>query len=177
MRRAVFLDRDGVINQKLPEGGYITRWDQVTFLPDSAKAVKRIRDAGFFAVLVTNQRAVAKGFLSEMDLQFLHERMWLELFREEKGFDAVYYCPHEKNPPCECRKPRPGMLLRAAQDHGIDLARSWMIGDSESDVLAGKTAGCRTIRLCSRQFKCSSSADEVVESLHEAVATILRTQQ
>lgn len=176
MARAIFLDRDGVINRKLPEGQYITRWDQVKFFPDSAKAVRRIRDAGFLAVLVTNQRAIAKGFLSELDLQFLHERMWRELFQGEEGFDAVYYCPHEKHPPCQCRKPRPGMLLRAAQDHGIDLANSWMIGDSEADVEAGKAAGCKTIRIRSPRSRPATSADNVVNSLREAVGIVLETQ-
>lgn len=177
MPRAVFFDRDGVINRKLPEGQYLTRWDQVSFFPDSALAVRRVRDAGFLTVLVTNQRAVAKGFLSKQDLELLHERMWKELFKGEKGFDAVYYCPHEKKPPCQCRKPCPGMLLRAAQDHAIDLANSWMIGDSEADVFAGRKAGCKTIRICQREFECSSSADRVVESLDEAVGVILRTQE
>lgn len=176
MRRAVFLDRDGVINRKAPEGQYITRWEQVKLLPGGAQAIKRLRGAGFLAVLVSNQRAVAKGFLSESALQSLHERMWRELFKGEKGFDAVYYCPHEEEPPCECRKPRPGMILRAAQDYGIDLVSSWMMGDSESDVLAGKTAGCRTIRICPREFARASSADNVVESLEEAVSVILTAE-
>ena len=177
MARAVFLDRDGVINRKLPEGQYVTRWDQVKFFPQCAQAVKRMRDAGFLTVVVTNQRVVAKGLLSEPALELLHQRICWELFKGEKGFDAIYYCPHEENPPCECRKPRPGMLLKAAQDHGIDLANSWMIGDSEADVLAGKTVGCRTIRICPPELECSSSADAVVGSLVKGIGVILGTEQ
>lgn len=177
MARAIFLDRDGVINQKAPEGQYVIRWDQVQFLSGTAQAIHRLRRAGFLAVLVTNQRAIAKGLLSEADLAMLHERMWLELFKGEKGFDAVYYCPHEKEPPCGCRKPRPGMLLRAALDHGVDLSSSWMIGDSDADVLAGKAAGCKTIRICPPEFDGSTSADGGVRSLDQAVDVILSTAQ
>jgi D-glycero-D-manno-heptose 1,7-bisphosphate phosphatase len=173
MARAVFLDRDGVVNRKLPEGRYVTRWAEVKFLPGGAEAVKRIREAGFQAVIVSNQRAVAKGLVSEVGLEFLHLRMWQELFRGERGFDAVYYCPHDNDPPCWCRKPQPGMLLTAAQDRGIDLAASWMVGDSESDVQAGRRAGCRTIRICSSDVRSSTAADEVAESLPEAVNVIL----
>jgi len=127
MVRAVFLDRDGVINRKAPEGCYVTRWAEVQFLRGAAEAVKRIREDGFEVIVVSNQRAVAKGLISEVGLEFLHLRMWQELFRGERGFDAVYYCPHDSHPPCGCRKPQPGMFLTAAQDRGIDLAASWLV--------------------------------------------------
>jgi len=173
MVRAVFLDRDGVINRKVPEGHYVTRWAQVELLPGGAEAVKRIHEAGFLVVVVTNQRAVAKGLVSEVGLEFLHLRMWQELFRGERGFDAVYYCPHDNDSSCGCRKPQPGMLLAAAQDRGIDLAASWMIGDSESDVLAGRRAGCKTIRISSPDARPPTVADEVAGSLVEAAKVIL----
>lgn len=172
MVRAVFLDRDGVINRKVPEGRYVTRWAQVKLLPGGAEAVKRIRDAGFLVVVVSNQRAVAKGLVSTVELDFLHLRMGQELFHGERGFDAVY-CPHDNDPPCGCRKPQPGMLLAAAQDRGIDLAASWMVGDSESDVLAGRRAGCRTIRIGSPDVRSSTAADGVAKSLAEAARLIL----
>jgi len=173
MVRAVFLDRDGVINRKAPEGRYVTRWAEVKFLPGAAEAVKRIHEAGFEVIVVSNQRAVAKGLISKTELEFLHVQMWQELFRGEKGFDAVYYCPHDSHPPCRCRKPQPGMFLTAAQDRGIDLAASWMVGDSESDVLAGRNAGCRTIRIGSPDTDCSTAADELAKSLVQAVNVIL----
>jgi len=176
MTRAVFLDRDGVINRKAPEGSYVTRWEEVELLPGGAEAVKRIREAGFLIVVVSNQRAVARGLLSEAGLEFLHLRMWQELFRGERGFDAVYYCPHDADPPCECRKPQPGMLLAAAQDCGIDLAASWMIGDSESDVQAGRRAGCRTIRIGSPDVRLSTAADQVAQSLAGAAIVILASE-
>jgi histidinol-phosphate phosphatase family protein len=176
MVRAVFLDRDGVINRKAPEGCYVTRWTQVKFLPGGAAAVKRIREAGFQVIVVSNQRAVAKKLISETELEFLHLRMWQEFFRGEKGFDAVYCCQHDDDPPCECRKPQPGMLLTAARDRGIDLGASWMVGDSESDVLAGRRAGCRTIRIGSPDIRSSTGADAVAESLTQAVNVILASE-
>ena len=176
MVRAVFLDRDGVINQKAPEGRYVTRWAEVEFLAGGAEAVKRFRSAGFLVVVVSNQRAVAKGLITEEGLASLHHRMWKELFGPGKGFDAVYYCPHDTDPPCRCRKPQPGMLLAAAQDRGIDLTASWMIGDSESDVEAGRSAGCRTIQICSPDVRPSTLADQVAGSLAEATDVILAAE-
>lgn len=176
MVRAVFLDRDGVINQKPPEGSYVTRWAEVEFLPGGAEAVKRFREAGFLVVMVSNQRAVAKGLVTEEGLASLHHRMWQELFGAGKGFDAVYYCPHDTDPPCRCRKPEPGMLLVAAQDRGIDLAASWMVGDSESDVEAGRRAGCRTIRIASPEVRSRTAADEVAGCLQEAANVILSAE-
>jgi len=173
MVRAVFLDRDGVINQKMPEGRYVTRWVEVRLLPGVAEAVKRLHAAGFQVVVVSNQRAVAKGLVTEEGLESLHRRIWQELFRGEKGFDAVYYCPHDTEPQCACRKPQPGMLLAAAQDRGIDLASSWMVGDSEIDVEAGRRAGCRTIRIGLTEIRSSTAADAVAGSLSEAANLIL----
>ena len=98
-------------------------------------------------VVVSNQRCVAKGLITTDELDSLHSRMRSEFEAAGARLDAIYYCPHEYEPPCACRKPQPGMLLEAAREHEIDLTRSWMIGDSEHDVEAGRAAGCRTIRL------------------------------
>lgn len=171
MSRAVFLDRDGVINSKAPEGDYITEWRRVSFLPGVAGAVSRFQEAGFLVVVVSNQRAIAKGLLTEAGLEQMHGLMWRTLFRDGKGPDAVYYCPHDKVPACGCRKPEPGLILKAARDHGIDLAASWMIGDAESDVEAGRRANCRTIRIATASVK--SSADEIARSLAEAADFVL----
>ena len=124
-------------------------------------------------IVVTNQRAVAKGLVSKLQLESLHLRMWQELFRGERGLDGVYYCPHDEDPPCGCRKPQPGMLLAAAQDRGINLAASWMVGDSESDIQAGKRAGCRTMRICSPDTLSSTAADAVATSLPKAAHLIV----
>lgn len=176
MVRAVFLDRDGVINRKMPEGRYVTGWAEVQFLPGVAEAVKYFREAGFLVLLVSNQRAIAKGLITHEELESLHRRMWHELFQGEKSFDGVYYCPHDIYPACACRKPQPGMLFAAAQDWGIDLTASWMVGDSESDVEAGRTAGCRTIRIGLPEVRFSTAADEVAGSLREAANIILTAE-
>jgi len=143
----VFLDRDGVINRKAPEGQYVTRWEDFHLLPGVIEGIAQLNRAGLCVIVVTNQRCVAKGLITEADLQQLHGRMSDYLVQAGATIDAIYYCPHEIEPPCSCRKPTPGMLLDAARAHGLDLAASWMIGDSDVDIQAGKNAGCRTALL------------------------------
>ena len=147
MTKAAFLDRDGVINQKAPDGGYVTKWEDFHFLPGVPEGITQLNRAGFSVIVVTNQRCIAKGLLTEIELKSLHRRMTEELARAGATVDAIYYCPHEVEPPCACRKPAPGMLLEAARFLNIDLSSSWMIGDSEADIQAGKSAGCKTVRV------------------------------
>src|SRR5689334_22943791 len=147
MTKAVFLDRDGVINQKAPNGQYVTRWEDFHLLPGVVEGIAQLNRAGLRVIVVTNQRCVARGLLTEMELNKLHRRMSEDLAEAGATIDAIYYCPHELEPSCDCRKPAPGMLLEAARFHCLDLAASWMIGDSDSDLQAGKNAGCRTVRL------------------------------
>ena len=145
---AAFLDRDGTINAKAPEGEYVTSPDQVTLLPGAARAVRALNDAGVVTVVVTNQRGIALGRMSERDLHAVHERLAV-LLDEEAGahLDKILHCPHDEGV-CDCRKPGIGLLRRAAVElPGLSLENSVMIGDSESDVEAGRAAGMRTIRL------------------------------
>ncbi len=172
MNKAAFLDRDGVINRKPPEGQYVTRWDEMQFLPDVATAIAKLNEAGFRVIVISNQRCVAKGLVTEAGVDALHERMRDELAAAGAIIDAIYYCPHEKSPVCSCRKPAPGMLLTAAREHEIDLAASWMIGDSDIDIAAGKSAGCRTARLISKGQSGQGKADVVAESLLDAIHQI-----
>jgi D-glycero-D-manno-heptose 1,7-bisphosphate phosphatase len=151
MTRAAFLDRDGVINRKAPDDQYVTRWEDFHLLPGVVEGIAQLNRAGLRVIVVTNQRCVAKGLLTEAELKNLHQRMTEYLARAGATIDAVYYCPHGLEACCNCRKPAPGMLLEAARLHGIDLAASWMIGDSSSDVQAGKNAGCRTAQLSGKQ--------------------------
>ncbi len=180
--RAVFLDRDGVINRKAPDGQYVTRWEDFHLLPGAIEGIAQLNRAGFCIVIVTNQRCVAKGLLTEAELEILHRRMTDQLARGGATIDAIYYCPHEPEPPCRCRKPAPGMLLEAARSHNLDLAASWMIGDSDSDIQAGKNAGCRTAWLSGRnqpamqpenKAAAAVQSDVVASSLLEAIAQIL----
>lgn len=147
MTKAIFLDRDGVINQKPEEGNYITSWDDFHILPGVAEGVSLLKQAGYAVIVVTNQRCVAKGLLTVADLEKIHEQMTQALLRDGAKLDAIYYCPHDYEPSCNCRKPAPGMLLDAAKVHGVDLSSSWMVGDSEIDMQAGKSAGCKTLRI------------------------------
>jgi D-glycero-D-manno-heptose 1,7-bisphosphate phosphatase len=176
MKRAAFLDRDGVINRKAPEGEYVTSWEQLELLPRTREAVRLLNQAGFLVVVVSNQRCVAKGCITASELESIHARMCQEFEAAQATIDAIYYCPHEIKPPCSCRKPRPGMLLCAARTHDLDLAASWMIGDSEGDVEAGRTAGCYTIRVKGDNNSIGGDADVVASSLFDAVNRILQVR-
>jgi D-glycero-D-manno-heptose 1,7-bisphosphate phosphatase len=173
MNRAVFLDRDGVINRKAPEGEYVTRWEDVEFLPGVAEATASLVQAGFSVIVISNQRCVSKGLLTMSELGSIHQRMCQKLASSGAVITDGYYCPHDYQPPCECRKPAPGLLLTAAREHDIDLTASWMIGDSDIDVEAGKKAGCRTARIQMTGDHARGGADVFADSLFDAVQQIL----
>jgi D-glycero-D-manno-heptose 1,7-bisphosphate phosphatase len=147
MPKAVFIDRDGVINQKPREGEYITSWGDFHILPGVAEAIALLKKAGYAVIVVTNQRCVAKGLMAIAELEEIHARMRESLARSGATLDGIYYCPHDYQSQCKCRKPAPGMLLEAAQALGLDLGSSWMVGDSDIDIQAGKNAGCKTARV------------------------------
>lgn len=175
MSKAIFLDRDGVVNRKVPEGDYITRWEEVDFLPGVMEAVRRFNQASFLVVIATNQRGIARNRLIEADLQAIHARM-INKFRQAGAIiTAIYYCPHEVGVGCGCRKPDPGMLLRAAREHGIDLATSWMVGGTAADIEAGKRASCKTTWIGEIEHRSTAPVipDVAAASLSEAVEQIL----
>lgn len=137
--RTVFLDRDGVVNRRIP-GDYVKRWEEFEFLPGAVESLAAITRAGLRTIVTTNQRGIAKGLYSEADLSAVHDRMRAELERSGARFDALYFCPDMEGPR---RKPLPGMLLDAHRDFpGIDFSESVMIGDSASDLLAAAAVGC-----------------------------------
>jgi D-glycero-D-manno-heptose 1,7-bisphosphate phosphatase len=173
MDKAAFLDRDGVINERAAEGEYITRWEDMRLLPGTAEAIASLNRAGFRVTVVTNQRCVAKGLLSASELELMHDRLRKRLAAAGAIVDDIYYCPHDKGAACHCRKPSPGMLVTAAHAHQIDLAASWMIGYSEIDMEAGKSAGCKTARILSRAETERTIADVLAPSLPDAVRQIL----
>jgi D-glycero-D-manno-heptose 1,7-bisphosphate phosphatase len=176
MSKAAFLDRDGVINRNAQRGEYVTRWADVHILPGVAAAIVLLNRAGFRVIIVSNQRCVAKGLITTADLEVMHQRMCDELAGAGARIDAIYYCPHETEPACGCRKPAPGMLLAAAREHQLNLSEPWMIGDSDIDVAAGKNAGCKTARLMSTSETDCGSADVVAPSLLEAIRQIFRQE-
>src|ERR1700693_1203380 len=185
MSRAVFLDRDGVINQNPPEGDYVVRWEDFHVLPGVAEGVALLNRAGFAVIVVTNQRCIAKGLMTAVELENMHERMTKLLAASGAIINGTFYCPHEIEPVCDCRKPAPGMLLSAARLHGIDLSASWMIGDSDTDIEAGKNAGCKTVRLLTGdeapdKAKCASAptthADITARSFLETIRGIFERE-
>ncbi len=141
-RRALFLDRDGVILRALPRAQYLTSWEQAVLMDGIGELIAKARAAGYRVVVVTNQPQVGRGLLAERDLQAIHERMAAAV---GGGLDAIYYCPHIDADRCDCRKPKAGLLRRAARELNLCAERSLMVGDSDRDVAAGQSSGCRTV--------------------------------
>jgi histidinol-phosphate phosphatase family protein len=177
--RAFFLDRDGVINRKAPEGDYTKSRKEFEFLAGVTGAIRKLNEKGFLVIVVSNQRGIAKGIMTEDDLKEIDTKMKKELRKEGARVDGIYYCPHDIKDHCGCRKPAPGMLLRAAKEKDIALTQSWMIGDSLSDIEAGKRAECNTIFIGSVSQSDSAKEmkpDFIAKSLAEAVDKFLDTR-
>jgi len=149
-KKAIFLDRDGVINKKPPEDNYVKEWSEFIFLPNIAEAIKKL-NRRFLVIIVSNQRGIARGMMSKEDVEIINEKMSKEIEKKNARIDGIYFCPHDIKDNCDCRKPKPGTLLKAAKDFKINLTESYMIGDSLSDIEAGKRAGCKTILISSSQ--------------------------
>ena len=154
-QKAIFLDRDGTINKYV---GFLRKEEEFELLPGVADAIKKINKSGYLAVVVTNQPVIARGEVTFEGLETIHNKMETLLGKEGAYLDAIYFCPHhthsgyegevkELKIDCDCRKPKPGMLLKAAEDLNIDLSQSYMVGDGENDIKAGKAAGCKTVLL------------------------------
>ena len=136
----VLLDRDGVINQRI-QGGYVTAWEQFVFAPGALEGLRLLALGGFSAVVVSNQACVGKGFITSSDLDEITCR-FLKRVEEHGGrIEAVYYCPHRKDEGCKCRKPEPGLLLEAQRRHQFSFASTFLVGDSETDLLAAHAVG------------------------------------
>ena len=140
-RKAVFLDRDGVINVRLPDGRYVTKSDEFVFTDGAFDALRRLQKAGYLLVVVTNQRGIARGIMTEEDLADVHDHMIEGLAAEGVVLDAILHCPHERDAGCSCRKPLPGMIDEACRIHAIDRSASIIVGDSVTDMAAGAAAG------------------------------------
>lgn len=145
MYKAVFLDRDGLINRQASEHNYIKTWSEFQFLPGVSGAIGRLNRAGYLVLIVTNQRGVARGMMTMEDVDRIHERMCQELSGSGAYVDGIYVCPHETGV-CTCRKPDIGLFIQAEREFEIDKEQSWMVGDSDSDVEAGRRYGVRTIK-------------------------------
>lgn len=168
MRRCIFFDRDGIVNQS-PGPGYVERLEDFHVLPSFLEAAKVAQRRSYAIAVVTNQRGVALGVMSRSALDEIHAFLRERL--DEHGLELldIYCCTHERNT-CTCRKPQPGMLLQAAETHELDLSQSWMIGDNETDVEAGRRAGCRSI-LVSDTIE-ETRATQVVATMDDLPATL-----
>ncbi|OQB28832.1 MAG: D-glycero-beta-D-manno-heptose-1,7-bisphosphate 7-phosphatase [Chloroflexi bacterium ADurb.Bin180] len=140
--RAVFLDRDGVVNEEV---NYLRHADDFRLLPRSARAIRELRRAGFKVIVVTNQSGLARGYFSPEDLVAVHERMRSELARARTGLDGIYICPHHPDESCLCRKPGVLLFQQAAQELGLSLVGSYFVGDKLTDLTPGKALGGRTV--------------------------------
>ena len=142
--KTVFLDRDGVINRNPPNKGYVRTWAEFAFIPNARSAIQELTQSGYRIFVVTNQAGIGRGLFSEESLRDIHRRMVAEITEAGGRIDALYYCPHHPDVGCQCRKPKPGMLKRAAQEHNIDLSSAYFIGDATTDIEAGRRAGTTT---------------------------------
>lgn len=175
-QKAIFIDRDGTINKYV---GFLRTTEEFELLPYVAEAIRKINVAGYLAIVVTNQPVIARGEVTVSELDEIHNKM--ETLLGEKGayLDAIYYCPHhphkgfkgeisELKIECECRKPKPGMIIQASKDYNIDIKQSWMIGDGENDIRAGIAAGAKTVLIGLDEF----GQDSTAASLADAVNSI-----
>jgi len=183
-QKAIFLDRDGTINKYV---GFLRNIDDFELCDGVAEAIKKINASGYLAIVVTNQPVIARGEVSFEELDEIHNKMETLLGKEGAYLDGIYFCPHhpdkgfageriEYKIDCNCRKPKTGMLTKAAEDFNIDLNRSWVIGDGKHDILCGKNANCKTAYIKNVEQDCEGtySADIIGESLKDCVEKILR---
>lgn len=178
MPAAVFLDRDGVVNENRDD--YVKTWEEVRFLPGVFGGLARLASSPFSIVLITNQSPIGRGIVSREQVEAINRRMVAEIEAHGGRVDGVYYCPHHPDAGCDCRKPRPGLLLKAAEELELDLANSYLVGDAIGDVEAGLAAGCSPILVLTGRGKQQVALLQqrqrhvaVAQDLAEAVALIL----
>ncbi len=153
--KTVFLDRDGVINQNVPNCGYVMDWKDFVFIPGARDAIRHLTQSGYRIIILTNQAGIGRGLTSEQQVMNIHDQMVTQIAERGGKIRAVYYCPHAPDDKCGCRKPKPGMLIRAAREHEVEVSSSYFIGDSLTDIAAGKTAGAPTILVLTGHGKAS----------------------
>ena len=168
-KRGVFLDRDDTI---MADVVYCKNPDDVRLLPGAADGIRALANAGFTIVIATNQSGIGRGYFTERDLVAVNERLREELRARGADFHALYYCPHRPEAGCACRKPRPGLIVRAATELGLNLTSSYTIGDRQWDIEAGKAAGTRTV-LIAQDGEPADGVDFVAKDLLEAAHLIL----
>lgn len=178
LKRAIFFDRDGVLNSKAKDGGYIKSPEEFEFLPFAKESIKMLARTDFMLIVVTNQRGIAKGVMSVADLNSIHYHMCKELKKAGGRIDHIFYCPHDIETNCNCRKPRTGMLLEARSELGINLNESYLVGDSMTDIEAGVGAECKETILIDASCDAHRAShpirpDRCVANVYESASYIL----
>ena len=177
-QKAIFLDRDGTINKYV---GFLRDIDEFELIDGAAEAIRKINSSGYLCIVVTNQPVIARGEVTVEELKLIHNKMETLLGQEGAYVDAIYYCPHhpqkgfngeisELKIECECRKPKPGLIYKAAEEFNIDTEKSWFIGDGETDIIAGRSAGCKTVLIGNKNY----NQDIMADSLLDAIRKILK---
>jgi len=164
---AVFVDRDDTL---MVDVKYCTDPALVQLIPGAAQGLRSLRKAGYRVVVVTNQSGIGRGYFDTETLERVHNRLRNELRRAGTDYDALYYCPHTPEEDCQCRKPKPGLLLKAASELDIDLASSYMVGDRDLDVGAGKAAGTKTILISRTDLRDNSGSDSLADFVAPTLA-------
>lgn len=172
MVKVIFLDRDGVINKCAKDHEYITRWENFEFLENVTEAIRLLNDAEYKIVVISNQRGIARGIVTKDEVDELHKRVNEYLNKKSANIDCFLYCPHEIGE-CNCRKPDIGLFLATERLYDVDKSHSYMIGDSESDIVAGHNFGAKTVFIGGY----NSLADICCKSLYEAVQIVLNREK
>lgn len=167
--KAIFLDRDGTMARDV---SYCSRPEDFELFPDTAKAVKLLNEHGYKVIVITNQSGIARGYFTEEMLTQIHKKMRKELAQQGARVDAIYYCPHHPQDNCDCRKPKPKLLLQASRDFDIDLKHSVVLGDLPMDIDLGKAVGCKTILVRGQEI--NAQPDATVPDLLAAAQQILK---
>jgi D-glycero-D-manno-heptose 1,7-bisphosphate phosphatase len=184
--KAIFLDRDGVINRdpdKWTQYSYVTDWKDFHFLPGALEALKMLKDHGVKVIIISNQAGVSKGYFTKERLDEITEKMRAEVEAAGGRIDDVYYCIHKSDDNCECRKPKTGLLEKAAKKHSIDCRGIYFIGDSRVDIIAGRIVGCRTVFVLSGKTGAEEmesweeKPDYIFNNLLEAVKWIIKEEK
>ena len=176
-QKAIFLDRDGTINKYV---GFLRDINEFELIDGVNEAIKKINVSGYLAIVITNQPVIARGEVTYEELNEIHNKMETLLGNQGAYLDSIYYCPHhpdsgfdgevkELKIDCDCRKPKPGLLLKAAEELNIDVSQSWMIGDSKNDIIAGKSAGCKTSLIGNEDYKQDITVDSLLTFVNEII--------
>lgn len=184
-QKAIFLDRDGTINEYC---GFVTKPEQMKLIPGAAKAVARINESGYLAIVITNQPVVARGDCTFDELDEIHNKLETLLGQEGAYLDAIYYCPHHPDKgfagerpelkfECDCRKPKPGLIIKAAELYNINLSESYMVGDNMTDMLTGEAAGCQTALLCDQKADDIPAFGNIFPDLYSFVYDTLNNKE